>query len=156
MGTAAAERDSDVIVWFKRAAVAHDVPLGIGDNAVTAGQYGLRVEVAEAGRQAVEVAAFGIQCLAPFVVQFGLEGFEAGAQSSGLRAGQQEASGQAGERVASACGGAAQSVVQAALQVKQLFALAGEAVCRVHKAMVEQVKLLIACFEHVLHPAAQI
>ena len=60
MGTAAAERDSDVIVWFKRAAVAHDVSLSVGDNAVTTCQYGLRVEVAKTGRQAVEIAAFGV------------------------------------------------------------------------------------------------
>ena len=50
-----AEADNDMVVWFQISTVSQDTPSFVGDDAETAGQYGVWIEKGQAGSKAGEV-----------------------------------------------------------------------------------------------------
>ena len=63
------QADVDAFVFCQRMTVADDAALRIGDDAVTARQYGMRVEVREAGRQAGKMRLAGVLPTLPACAQ---------------------------------------------------------------------------------------
>ena len=67
--SATVQADSDALVWFQCVAVAHDLPVGVGDDAVASGQNGVRVEVVEARGDRVEMTLSCSEAALPGALQ---------------------------------------------------------------------------------------
>jgi hypothetical protein len=100
------QQDSDSRAWFQAAAVTDDFALGAGDDAVTARQDRLRIEVRESGSQPFEVGAPAVLRVVPGAAQLWCQRGQPAGVARRVRAVEQQATAEVGQfaaRAALAC-----------------------------------------------------
>ena len=145
--TTTVETDSDPVVWFQRLAVPQDYAPFIGDNAISPRQYGVRVKMGKAGRDAGKITGFVEQAFLPFTAKFRCERLKPPSDPACIRADQQKPSGQGGKGVATARTGLRQAIVKATLQIDQFVALLREALRRMQQTTRQAVEVLATLFD---------
>jgi len=96
IGTSMLEEDSDTRARFQHCAAAYDLPLRVGDDAVAAGEYRLRVQMGKACSQAAEIGGLAVQHLVERAMEFWCQRLQAAGVTRRIGADQQQATGQVG------------------------------------------------------------